>query len=103
MTNMNPRYLWHVTSRDRLSSIFRDGLTTAARGWETGYVWGFGSQDAAEACIERGDLDGDVVLRIDTDMLPVIANPHPGWGQGNEGTWAIEGGVSPNRLTPYRA
>ena len=95
--------LFHVTARRNAEAILAEGLRTDAdHGWDAGYIWGFDSLDLAteEAKLSWGLSRGDnVIFEIDAAGLPVVHDPHQGWGDWRDAhAFAVPQSIEPERI-----
>lgn len=94
---------FHVTAASRVPSILARGLVTDADGWDAGYSWFFDDRAIALAAIAPGQTWGGtrdlVVLEVDLTGLPVVPDPHPGWGDHRDAhAFAVTCPVEPERV-----
>lgn len=94
--------LYHVTDHRNLESILEHGLRTDWMGWDTGFIWGFDDETVARHSAASGcwSIQGRTsVLTLDVSGLPVIPDPHPGWGDDRDRhAFAVPHSIEPSRI-----
>lgn len=97
--------MYHVTPRSCADSILTQGLRTDGAGWDARYVWFFDDLDLALTSARVTGTWGGVrgphaVIAVDVTGLPVIPDPHPGWGDDRDDhAYALAGHVPADRLS----